>query len=262
MKLFEGPVRRAYNKKGIDMDNKSIYIDSNSNGIVSFYPKLKEMPVLEDVYNELLDIPELARRAEEMRPFIDGAFSYYNTHTNVDIDNLYTVFDISDVPNHAVPLSMFTALDICWDRIKRERTERKAIVLDELWKLIGTSGNIKAAEFVLEIFKTIRGYGGSAIAATQDITDFMILDGGKYGKGIINASNIKIVLSLEEQEAQAMAGVLNLSEEELTKIIKFKRGQGLLFAGPNHLSVSFIPFETEKRLITTDRKLLKKYESN
>ena len=69
--------------------------------------------------------------------------------------------------------------------------------MDEVWQLIGSSSNSMAAEFVLEIFKIIRGYGGSAVCATQDLSDFFSLDGGKYGKGIINNAKTKIILNLK-----------------------------------------------------------------
>lgn len=260
LKLFDAPLAKVYEKKGITMDNASLYINTNNDGKISLSPKLKEMPILSDVKEEIKGIPELTKYAEEMEPFITGSLSFFNGQTNVDLDNLYTVADISSIEKNNIALAMFVVLDIFWDNIKRARTQRKVIVLDELWKLIGTAGNVQAAEFVLEIWKTIRGYGGAAIGATQDISDFMMLENGKYGKGIISASKIKIVLQLEDQEAEAMANVLKLSEEELTRVTKFKKGHGLLYAGSNHLAVNFMPFESEKRLITTDRKEILKYK--
>jgi type IV secretory pathway VirB4 component len=77
-------------------------------------------------------------------------------------------------------------LDFVWDKAKEDRTVEKAIFIDEIWQLVGAGSNAMAAEFCLEIFKIIRGYGGAAIAATQDLNDFLALDGGKYGKGVIN----------------------------------------------------------------------------
>ena len=85
--------------------------------------------------------------------------------------------------------------------------------------LIGASSNKYAAEFVLEVFKIIRGYGGAAIAATQDLGDFFALEGGKYGKGIINNAKTKVILNLEEDEAARVQDILKLSET--VKILKF-----------------------------------------
>lgn len=76
------------------------------------------------------------------------------------------------------------------------------VFLDEVWQLIGASSNELAAEYVLEIFKIIRGYAGGAVCATQDLSDFMALKEGKYGRGIINATKTKIVLNMENDEAK------------------------------------------------------------
>lgn len=145
-----------------------------------------------------------------------------------------------------------------WDKIKEDRTKKKAILIDEAWKLIGTDGNAQTAEFILEIFKTIRGYGGSAIAGTQDISDFFALDNGKYGRGIISNSNIKCLLQVEEHEAISLKDILKLSEGEMLKVISFERGHGLFYAGSNHVAVNFKASDMMTRLITTDRAELEK----
>ena len=110
-----------------------------------------------------------------------------------------------------------------------------------------------AAEFVLEIFKIVRGYGGAAIAATQDLSDFFALENGKYGKGIINNSKTKIVLNLEEDEARRVQSSLHLTEAEISSITRFERGNGLISTNSDHITVSFKASPLEKQLITTDR---------
>ena len=115
-----------------------------------------------------------------------------------------------------------------------------------------------AAEFVLEIFKVIRGYGGAAIAATQDLNDFFALDGGKYGRGIINNAKTKIILSLEDDEARRVQETLHLTDAEVMSIVRFERGNGLISTNSNHVTVEFKASELEKQLITTDRYELSK----
>lgn len=134
----------------------------------------------------------------------------------------------------------------------------KAIFIDETWQLIGASSNRLAAEFVLEIFNIIRGYGGAAITATQDLNDFFALEDGKYGKGIINNSKTKIVLNLEDEEAMRVQSILHLSEAETMAITHFERGNGLISTNNNNITVEFKASELEKELITTDRQELKK----
>jgi type IV secretory pathway VirB4 component len=171
----------------------------------------------------------------------------------VNLDSKYTVLDISELTGDLLVVGMFVALDYVWDKAKENRTLEKAIFIDETWQLIGASSNRLAAEYVLEIFKTIRGYGGAAIAATQDINDFFALDDGKYGKGIINNAKTKIVLNLEEEEAQRVQSVLRLSETEITGVTRFSRGNGLISTAGNNIAVEFKASELEKELITTDR---------
>ena len=107
------------------------------------------------------------------------------------------------------------------------------------------------------MFKIIRGYGGSAICATQDLNDFFALDGGKYGKGIINNCKTKIILNLEDDEAERVKDIFKLSEAEIMEITHFERGSGLISTNNNNITVEFKCSELEKRLITTDRRELK-----
>ena len=148
---------------------------------------------------------------------------------------------------------MCTVLDYVWDIAKENRTEEKAIFVDEVWQLIGASSNRLAAEFVLEIAKIIRGYGGSAVFATQDLNDFFALDDGKYGKGIINNCKTKLVLNLEDEEAQRVKQILRLSETEMMNITHFQRGNGLISTNNNNITVEFKASALEQVLITTDR---------
>lgn len=261
LRLLDKPIMETYLEKGITNDNSSLYEDAQfeSNKVVNLRPKVKKMPLLEDLCRNIGKVEELKRLVDELEPLIQGSLSSFNAQTNVDFSNLYTVADVSDMPEDLIPFAMFVVLKPAWELIKRDVTQRKAIILDELWKLIGISGNSKVAEFILEIFKIIRGYGGSAIGTTQDINDFFMLEDGKYGKGILNAASLKIVMGLEELDALKMQEVLKLSEMELSEIENFDRGQGLICAGKNHVVVEFKPFKTEERLINTDRKKLIEY---
>lgn len=142
------------------------------------------------------------------------------------------------------------------DSFMANRTEEKAIFVDEVWQLIGASSNRLAAEFVLEIAKIIRAYSGAGIFATQDLNDFFALDDGKYGKGIINNCKTKIILNMEDEEAQRVKTILRLSETEVMNITHFQRGNGLISTNNNNITVEFKASNLEKELITTDRQEL------
>ena len=114
---------------------------------------------------------------------------------------------------------------------------------------MGANSNPLAAGFVQEMVKTIRGLGGIAVTSTQGMQDLFGLDGGKYGKGILDSSRIKLVMQMEEQEARLIQGVLNLSEDEVRQITRFRRGEGLLCIGYNHVPVQFHTTEKEYNAI-------------
>lgn len=247
--LLDEAFIRTYEKKGITSDNESL-IDPEQPTIY------REMPVLGDLHDVLLQNPQTKRLANILNRLVGGSASTFSQQTNVSLDNKYTVLDISELSGDLLPVGMFVALDYVWDKAKENRTVEKAIFIDECWQLIGGSGNRLAAEFVLEIFKIIRGYGGAAICATQDLNDFFALEDGKYGKGIINNCNTKIILNLESEEAQRVQAVLRLSEAELMEVTHFERGNGLISTNNNNISVEFKCSELEKNLITTDRREL------
>lgn len=247
--LLDEALIKTYNGKGITHDNDSLEDPDNP----SHY---REMPILGDLYDILITAPETKRLANILNRLVHGSASTFNQRTNVNLDNKYTVLDISELSGDLLTAGMFVALDYVWDKAKQNRTVEKTIFIDECWALIGGSANRLAANFVLEIAKIIRGYGGSAVFATQDLNDFFALDDGKYGKGIINNCKTKIVLNLEDEEAQRVQSILHLSEAEVMEITHFERGNGLISTNNNNITVEFRCSDLEKSLITTDRREL------
>ena len=251
--LLDEALIRTYNSKGITHDNASLEDPANP----GYY---REMPVLGDLYEILKAAPETTRMAHILNRLVNGSASTFNKQTNVRLDNKYTVLDISSLTGDLLTVGMFVALDFVWDRAKADRTEEKAIFIDECWQLLsgaGATGTRLAGDFVLEIFKTIRGFGGSAICASQDLNDFFNLDEGRFGKGIINNSKTKIILTLEDDEAERVQDTLHLSDAETMEVTHFERGSGLISTNNNNIMVEFKASPLEKDLITTDRRELR-----
>ena len=246
--MLDEALIKTYNEFGITHDNNSLYADATC-----FPPKLKKMPILGDLHKHLLENPMTARVAAIVSRFVTGSAQSFNRQTNVDLTNKYIVLDLSELKGKLLPVGMMIALDYVWDNIKADRTKKKAIMIDEIWQLIGASSNKMAAEFCLEIFKVIRGYGGAAIAATQDLSDFFSLDDGKYGRAIINNSKNKIILNLEQDEAQYVKDVLKLTRTEARSITQFERGEALIHSNNNKVPVVIKASIEEKEMITTDR---------
>jgi type IV secretory pathway VirB4 component len=250
--LLDDALIKTYALKGITHDNATLEDESNFENPGSY----KEMPILGDLYEVLKKSPDTKRLANILNRLVNGSASTFNQQTNVSLENKYIVLDISELTGDLLTVGMFVALDFVWDKAKENRTQEKAIFIDECWQLIGGSSNRLAADFVLEIFKIIRGYGGSAVCASQDLNDFFALDDGKYGKGIINNSKTKIILNLEDDEAQRVQQFMNLSEAEVMEITHFERGSGLISTNNNNITVEFKCSQLEKDLITTDRREL------
>lgn len=251
--LLDEALIRTYNAKGITHDNASLEDPANPGCY-------REMPVLGDLYEILKAAPETTRMAHILNRLVNGSASTFNKQTNVRLDNKYTVLDISSLTGDLLTVGMFVVLDFVWDRAKADRTEEKAIFIDECWQLLsgaGATGTRLAGDFVLEIFKTIRGYGGSAVCASQDLNDFFNLDEGRFGKGIINNSKTKIILNLEDDEAERVQETLHLSDAETMEVTHFERGNGLISTNNNNIMVEFKASPLEKDLITTDRRELR-----
>jgi len=139
--------------------------------------------------------------------------------------------------------------ELFWDKIKINRNIKKAIYMDEIWRLIGVTSNKDVAKFIYKIFKTIRKYGGSSVAITQDISDLFSLEEGVYGKSILNNSSIKTFFSLEEENIQVLSKYTNLSEKEKIEIKSLKRGECLMFVGEEHILTKIESSEMEKNIV-------------
>ena len=239
---------KTYADFGMTHDNDSLYVDASAP-----VPEMKPMPVLGDLHKNLLENPMTKRVAVIVSRFVTGSAQSFNQQTNVDLDNKYIVLDLSELKGKLLPVGMMIALDYVWDNVKADRTRRKAIMIDEIWQLVGASSNRLAAEFCLTIFKTIRGFGGAAISATQDLSDFFGLEDGKYGRAIINNSKNKIILNLEPDEARYAKDVLKLTKAETNAITRFERGEALVYSGNNKIPVVIRASKEEQEMITTDR---------
>jgi len=246
--LLDEALIKTYAEFGITHDNDSLYIDKEANP-----PVMKKMPILGDLHKNLLGNKMTERIAVIVSRFVTGSAQSFNQQTNVDLTNKYIVLDLSELKGKLLPVGMMIALDYVWDNIKADITKKKAILIDEIWQLIGVASNKNAAEFCLTIFKTIRGFGGAAISATQDLSDFFSLEDGKYGRAIINNSKNKIILNLEPDEARYVQDVLKLTKTEIRSITRFERGEALVYSNNNKVPVVIKASKEEQEMITTDR---------
>ena len=240
--LLEEKIIETYKLKGINFNDKSLY---NSNKFKSS----EEMPLLEDLYHVLEKDKRTKKFQIKLIPFVKGSFNFFNHYTNIELNNKLIIADVYELGEDNLKYGMYLFTDLFWDKIKINRKNKKAIYLDEIWRLIGVTSNKEVASFIYKIFKTIRKYGGSGVAITQDVSDLFSLDGGTYGKSILNNSSIKNFFSLEEENIKVLSENINLSEKEKIEIKSLKRGEALMLVGDDHTLVKIEASEKEKKLI-------------
>ena len=244
--LLEEKLIQIYKEKNITFDDKSLYKLKNNKRV---FKESKDMPLLEDLYNILGEDKRTKKMQIKLIPFVKGSLNFFNNYTNIELNNKLIIADVYDLGEENLKYGMYLFIDLFWDKIKNNREIKKAIYLDEVWRLIGITSNKDVASFIYKIFKTIRKYGGSSIAITQDISDLFSLDEGTYGKSILNNSSNKIFFALEEENILILSKYTKLSEKEKIEIKSLKRGECLMFANDEHILTKINVDDFEKEII-------------
>lgn len=252
--IIEQSLIELYDQKGITFEDSSLYNQDH-------FKETKEMPILEDLYKLLNKKEKTKIFAIKLIPFIKGSLKYFNHHTNIELENKLIIADVYELGEENLKYGMILCVDLFWDKVKKNREEKKAIYLDEVWRLIGITSNQNVAGFIYKIFKTIRKYGGSAVGITQDISDLFSLEEGVYGKSILNNSSIKTFFSLEEENIKILEKYTNLSEKEKIEIKSLKTGECLILAGDRHILTKIEASMEEDQIIKGEDKNEEYYNS-
>ncbi len=244
--IIEEKIIETYKQKNITFDDNTLYTYKNNK---KTFKTSKDMPILEDLYNVLTCDKSTHKFKTKLMPFVKGSLSFFNNYTNVEMNNKLIIADVYELGEENLKYGMYLFTELFWDKIKINRNTKKAIYLDEIWRLIGVTSNKDVAQFIYKIFKTIRKYGGSGVAITQDISDIFSLEGGAYGKSIINNSSIKTFFSLEEENIKILAENTSISKKEEIEIKSLKRGECLMFVGDDHILTKIEASKIEKKII-------------
>lgn len=247
--LLDKSIMECYASFGITKNNHSI---KDKNG------KIKRMPCFADLIPFMEKYKPISSITLALKRLVEGSASGLGGQTNIDLNVPFIVLDTSRLGKEFTALGTFIATEYVRDRISLSRVNKKAIILDEAWKIAGETGNEQAADFVIELVKTVRGYGSIFISATQNVVDYFALNDGKFGDALLGNSRLKLLLQLEETEAVKLQEKLMLTENEMLQIIRSGRGEGLLCAGKNRIGIEIRASDTEYELITTDRASLEK----
>ncbi len=212
-------------------------------------------PTISDLYDTLLHMggtgPQLAQR---LRKYTTGTFAgIFSQQSNVDIDNPLTVFNIRDLEDELRPVAMYIVLNYIWNKTKSDKKKRLLIV-DEAWQLMKYEDS---ANFLFSLAKRARKYGLGITTITQDVEDFM---GSKMGQAIVANASMQILLKQSTSAVDRLAEVFKLTSEEKKRLSQFPIGQGLFFAGQNHVHIQIAASPTETKLITTKLEQVRQIE--
>ncbi|MBU1104849.1 MAG: ATP-binding protein [Patescibacteria group bacterium] len=208
----------------------------------------KEPPVMQDLYKVLLSLeePEAKTLSERLERYIRGSLAgIFDQRSNVDIKNRLTVFSVQNLEDILRPIAIYIILDFVWTKIKGD-LKKRILVVDEAWYLMQ---NADSAEFLFSIAKRARKYYLGLSTITQDVSDFL---SSEYGKTIITNSSLQILLKQHPASIDQVAEVFYLSEGEKRLLLSAGVGEGLFFAGSNHVAMQVVASEEEHKLITTN----------
>ncbi len=208
----------------------------------------KEPPLMEDLYKVLIGMeePQSKGMAERIEKFIRGSFSgLFNEQSNVNLKNTFTVFSFRDLEEELRSIAIFIILDYIWTKIKRD-LKKRLLIIDEVWYLMKYPDS---AMFVYSFAKRARKYYLGLTTITQDIEDFLATD---YGKAIITNSSIQILLKQSPAAIEKISQTFFLSEGEKHLLLASDVGEGLFFAGPNHVAMKVIASPEEHKIVTTN----------
>ena len=203
-------------------------------------------PTIADLYDTLLHMggtgPSLAQR---LRKFTSGTFAgIFSQQSNIDINNNMVVFNIRDLEDELRPVAMYIVLNHIWN-ITRTDQKRRMLIVDEAWQLMKHDDS---ANFLFSLAKRARKYQLGLTTISQDVEDFM---GSKMGRAIVANSSMQLLLKQSSSAVDVLSGVFKLTEEEQKRLANFPVGQGLFFAGQNHVHIQIQASETEYNLVNT-----------
>lgn len=204
-------------------------------------------PTMADLYDTLLHMggtgPKLAQR---LRKFTTGTFAgIFSQQSNIDINNSMVVFNIRDLEDELRPVAMYIVLSHIWN-ITRSQRKKRMLVVDEAWQLMKYDDS---ANFLFSLAKRARKYYLGITTITQDVEDFM---SSKMGRAIVANSSMQLLLKQSSSAVDVLSDVFKLTEEEKKRLGNFPVGQGLFFAGQNHVHIQVIASQTETQLVTTN----------
>jgi len=231
--ILDKSIMEAYKAKGISPDPET---------------QNREAPLIEDLYKALIGAEEEKAKnlAARLEKYIKGSFAgIFNQKTTVNLNNSFVVFGIRNLEDSLRPVAMHIVLDYIWTIVKKE-LKKRILVVDEAWYLMQHDDS---AAFLRGIIKRGRKYYLGVTTITQDVDDFL---NTPYGKEIVTNSSIQILLKQHSAAIDLIGETFYLSEGEKQLLLSADKGEGIFFAGQNHVAIQVIASEEEHKLITSN----------
>lgn len=208
----------------------------------------ERVPLMQDFETVLEGMVGTENLVQKIRKFTRGSYSeFFNNYTNIDTTTSFVAFGIRDMEDELRPIAMFIVMRYIWNKI-RESLKRRLLVVDEAWHLMKDENS---ASFLFGIAKRARKYWLGLTTITQDVGDFMK---SKYGKPIITNSSIQFLLKQSPATIDIVQKTFNLTDQEKYMLLEASVGEGLFFAGQNHVGIQVTASYTEDQIITTSPK--------
>ena len=236
-------------KQGISPEQKTI-IDNCLHEVYRDFllAKTTEMPTLKDYYDILCK-----QTSEEAKPlymslelYVNGSMKTFSYPSNVDVNNRVVVYDIKDLGKQLKPLGMMVVLENLWDKIvrNRERGVRTRIYIDEIYLLFR---NEESANFLFELYKRARKWGGIPTGITQNVEDLLKSD---TARSMLSNSEFILMLNQAASDREQLARILKIPDAMMKFVTGAPAGSGLIYCGLN----GSLPFKDD---FPTDTKLYK-----
>ena len=192
-------------------------------------PDGHEMPILQDLYELILEQPEpeAKRIATALEMYVTGSLNVFNHRTNVDMNNRLICFDIKELGKQLKKLGMLIVQDCVWNRVTVNRSEKKSTryFIDEFHLLLKEE---QTAAYSVEIWKRFRKWGGIPTGLTQNVKDLLA---SREIENIFENSDFIIMLNQAGGDRQILAKQLNISPHQLSYVTNSGAGEGLIFYG-------------------------------
>ncbi len=219
-------------------------------------PTQYEMPTMKDLQKVLVSMEGGKGMAVRLEKYTEGTFSgLFSEQSNVDLGAGLICFCIRDLEDQLRPIAMYILLNFIWNKV-RSQMKKRMLVIDEAWTLIQYEDS---GRFLHNLAKRARKYYLGITTITQDVEDFLR---SEWGKPIITNSSIQLLLKQAPAAAETLKKVFNLTEREKFILLNSEVGQGVFFAGNQHVAVQIIASQGEHRIITTNPEELMVQQQN